>query len=108
MAKRPEVIAYPAPALPSGGGYTGEWGGGEVLGSPPVAVPETVADYFMLGTTALQEGRNGDAIEAFERAVEIDPDFPEAWNHLAICYQNNGQEARAIEAFRRYKAIAAR
>ena len=46
-----------------------------------------------------------DAIKAFESAVKLDPTFSDAWNHLAICYQNGGQTKKAAAAFKKYKSI---
>ena len=101
LAKRPELVALPAPAVP-----------------PPVALPagpaatpppietEKVADAFTLGNLCLQQGRYSDAIAAYEAALKDDPDFAEAWNNLAVAYQNSGQDDKAMAAFKKYKMVA--
>jgi hypothetical protein len=66
---------------------------------------ETVADFFTLGNLMMQQDKYADAIKAYESAVKLDPTFSEAWNHLAICYQNTGQEDKAVEAFRKFKTV---
>jgi Tfp pilus assembly protein PilF len=66
---------------------------------------ETVADFFTLGNLMMQQDKYSDAIKAYESAVKLDPTFSEAWNHLAICYQNTGQEDKAVEAFRKFKTV---
>jgi Flp pilus assembly protein TadD len=66
---------------------------------------ETVADYYTLGNLMMQQEKYADAIKAYESAVKLDPTFYDAWNHLAICYQNTGQDKKAIEAFKKYKTI---
>jgi uncharacterized protein HemY len=66
---------------------------------------ETIADYFTLGNLMMQQEKYGDAIKAYENAVQLDPTFSEAWNHLAICYQNTGQSEKAVDAFKKFKLI---
>ncbi len=105
-AKRPTLVALPAPppqAIP-------------VAYAPPPAnsnlaqgpMPETeqVADAYTLGNLCLQQGRYPEAIAAYEAALKGDPDFAEAWNNLAIAYQDLGQDDKAMEAFRKYKTVA--
>lgn len=66
---------------------------------------ETIADYFTLGNLMMQQEKYAEAIKAYESAVKLDPEFSDAWNHLAICYQNTGQNQKAIDAFKKYKVI---
>lgn len=66
---------------------------------------ESVADFFTLGNLMMQQEKYNDAIKAYESAVKLDPTFSEAWNHLAICYQNTGQSEKALDAFRKYKVV---
>lgn len=67
---------------------------------------ENIADYYTLGNLMMQQQKYSDAIKAFESAVKLDPTFADAWNHLAICYQNSGQQKKAAEAFKKYKSIS--
>jgi tetratricopeptide (TPR) repeat protein len=77
--------------------------------SLPVAnQADTVNDYYALGTFCLQQERNKEAAAAFQKAVELDPTYADAWNNLAICYQNEGDSAKALEAFKKYKTLTAR
>jgi hypothetical protein len=69
------------------------------------SMTESVADYFTVGNLMMQQEKYGDAIKAYESAVKLDPTFSEAWNHLAICYQNTGQGEKAVEAFRKFKTV---
>ena len=41
------------------------------------------------------------AIEVFQRAIEVDPDFAIAWNGLSLAYRQKGQLDAAIEAGKR-------
>lgn len=67
---------------------------------------ENIADYYTLGNLMMQQQKYADAIKAFESALKLDPTFADAWNHLAICYQNSGQPKKAAEAFKKYKAAS--
>lgn len=68
----------------------------------------TVSDFFTLGCLFMEQGNYPDAIGAFEKALKLDPTFTEAWNNLAVCYQSCGQEEKAVETFRKYKALTSR
>jgi tetratricopeptide (TPR) repeat protein len=67
---------------------------------------EAVEDSFTLGNLCLQQGRYSEAISAYQKALDADPSFAEAWNNLAIAYQNSGQDDKAMEAFKKYKMVA--
>jgi tetratricopeptide (TPR) repeat protein len=101
MAKKPEVVAFPPPKpqpkpFPS------------VPGAVPAAQVQTekIADSFTLGNLCMQEGRYAGAIVAYQAAVKADPTFAEAWNNLAVAYQDLGQDDKAMEAFKKYKMAA--
>ena len=40
-----------------------------------------------------------EAIFRFEKAIEVDPTYPEAWNNLAIAYEEQGKFADADRAY---------
>jgi len=96
LAKKAEAVPTPTPApqLADPG-----------ISSSREAMTESIADYFTLGNLMMQQEKYAEAIKAYESAVRLDPTFSEAWNHLAICYQNTGQSEKALEAFKRYKTI---
>jgi tetratricopeptide (TPR) repeat protein len=103
MAKKAQLVSLPAPPP------------GPAVASKPsqpadeaAALPRTekVADAFTLGNLCLQQGRYPEAIAAYETALKADPSFAEAWNNLAIAYQDLGQDDKAMAAFRKYKMVA--
>ncbi len=110
MAKKAELVALPAPPpqpppvalaqaeLPQPAAATGP-----IL---PAEQTEEVADDYTLGNLCLQQGRYNDAITAYGKAVQRDPTFADAWNKLALAYQDAGQEDKAVEAFKKYKMVA--
>jgi tetratricopeptide (TPR) repeat protein len=112
MAKRPEVVAMPAPPAPPAPSPDVETDSDAGAAVRPVATQlplpqtESVADAFTLGNLCLQQSRWSDAITAYQVAVKGDPSFAEAWNNLAIAYQNSGQEDKAMAAFRKSKMVA--
>jgi len=44
--------------------------------------PQDASTLQLLGTAYVELGRGSDAIAAFERAIELDPEMPEAYNSL--------------------------
>jgi hypothetical protein len=104
-ARKPELVALPTPpaqAVEAGGAPAGS---GPIAAVTPVQT-ERVADAFTLGNLCMQQGHYPEAIAAFETAVKADPTFAEAWNNLAIAYQNLGQDDKAMAAFRKYKMVS--
>jgi len=102
MAKKPELVALPAPPPQPAAPSTAQAGADPAL----PAQTEKVADAFTLGNLCLQQGHYPEAIAAYETAVKADPTFAEAWNNLAIAYQDLGQDDKAMAAFRKYKMVA--
>jgi tetratricopeptide (TPR) repeat protein len=98
MAKKATLIAMPAPP-PQPAAATAP-------AEPPALQTEKVADAFTLGNLCLQQGRYSDAIAAYKAALKDDPSFAEAWNNLAIAYQDSGQADKAMDAFKKYKMVA--
>jgi tetratricopeptide (TPR) repeat protein len=54
-----------------------------------------------LGSANLRLGRLGQSERLLRRAVELDPDFPPAWNNLGVLLMEKGDVAEASEVFRR-------
>ena len=61
--------------------------------------------WYRLGNVREEQGRGGDAVACFEKAVALDPAHAQAWNNLGGARQRLGREEPAVEAYRR--AIAA-
>jgi Flp pilus assembly protein TadD len=101
MAPKAQVVALPAPPPPPLAAANAA-----AESEAPLPQTERVADAFTLGNLCLQQGRYTDAIAAYETAVKADPTFAEAWNNLAIAYQNAGEDEKAMAAFRKYKTVA--
>jgi protein O-GlcNAc transferase len=68
---------------------------------PAIAADANEPRYqFVLGQ-ALQALRRWDrAIDAYESALKLQPDFLDAWNNLGICRQRRGQFPQAATAYR--------
>ncbi|MCS7081186.1 MAG: tetratricopeptide repeat protein [Chloracidobacterium sp.] len=63
-------------------------------------LPNNVAALVNLGTLAAQQGAEGDAVAAWERAVQLDPNGqPIAWANLGDAYMRAGRTKEAAEAY---------
>ena len=51
------------------------------------------------GINVAQRGLWREAIYRWERAVEIDPSYPAAYNDLAVAYEHEGQLEKARKAY---------
>ncbi len=67
---------------------------------------EAEAEAFTRGKFAMSDGKDVEAIQAFEETVHIDPTHQEAWQNLALLYEKTGSEKKAAAAFRRSKDLA--
>jgi Tfp pilus assembly protein PilF len=68
--------------------------------SKAAATKAAVADAFTAGTLAMQAGNNTEAIRAFETAVQLDPNYADAWTNLAILYEKADDLQKSKQAFR--------
>ncbi|MBM40980.1 MAG: hypothetical protein CL483_03535 [Acidobacteria bacterium] len=51
------------------------------------------------GIQVAMRGLWNEAVFRWERAIELDPTYAEAWNNLAIAFENQGQFEDALEAY---------
>jgi Flp pilus assembly protein TadD len=58
------------------------------------------------GIDVAQRGLWREAIYRWEKAVEIDPTYAEAYNDLAIAYEHEGQLSKAREAYQKALELA--
>jgi tetratricopeptide (TPR) repeat protein len=109
MAKKADLVAKPPEPQPEISSKV-QTAGAAAVPSPalPEQVSETerVADKFTLGNLCMEQGRYAEAITAYEAALQINPNFADAWSKLAVAYQNTGQDKKALEAFRKYKTVS--
>lgn len=60
--------------------------------------------FFNLGNTLYSLGRKLEAVHRFTQAIEVDPEYVEAWNNLGNALADSRPE-RAIAAYRRALAL---
>lgn len=58
--------------------------------------------YYQKGITLKKMRKYNDAIESFQKATEVKPDFDIAYNGLGGTYYINGQYEEAVEAFKKF------
>jgi Tfp pilus assembly protein PilF len=75
---------------------------GRVNGVFPGVVQEA---YFNLGVYYNDNGRAGEAIEQFKKAIEINPRYAMAHNNLGIAYTKNGMLNEAVYEYEQALAI---
>lgn len=71
------------------------------LAAPPAWADDRSAAKRQVefGISVAQKGLWREAIFRWERAVELDPTYAEAYNNLAIAYEHQGQFDKAREAY---------
>ena len=115
LARKPEVVKIPqANPPPSQLGQPGAQPPKTRTVSLPAVEPAlptndsvtAAAEAFTRGRLALDENRTEDAINAFQQAVQMDPQFNDAWQSLAMAYEKAGKGDKAKEAFRHSKDLA--
>src|SRR5207249_4639324 len=57
---------------------------------------DTAVAYYKRGNVYLDLGRNGQAIENYDRAVQLKPDYVAAWHNRANAYYRTGNYRRAL------------
>ena len=62
--------------------------------------PENLARAFYNRGRALSDkGQNDRAIQDFDQAIRLDPEYPDAFNNRGVAYAGKGQFERAIEDY---------
>jgi tetratricopeptide (TPR) repeat protein len=70
------------------------------------ADPGKPANYFNLGISHFQNAAYDKAIPAFEKAVELKPDFGDAYQFLAMSYNQTNEPNKAIDAAKKGLEVA--
>lgn len=60
--------------------------------------PSDPAALHKLGFALLGQERYAEAIDVFNKELEVDSEFPDAWLGLALAFAGNGQRAQALDA----------
>lgn len=60
-----------------------------------------IIHYFNLGVSFHNRGEMAKAIQAYQKVIEIDPNYIEAYNNLGIIYQEIGDLESALKTYRR-------
>jgi type IV pilus biogenesis/stability protein PilW len=71
--------------------------------SPPKKneLENTLLTYFNLGVDFYRQREISKAIQAYQKVIELDPTYVEAYNNLGIIYQDIGDFDKAIEAYQK-------
>ncbi len=86
----PSAAAAPAEAAPAA----------TDTAEAPTPDPKEAAKAKRASQAALERGKIGDAIEAGERSVSLDPTDAEAWLILGAAYQSKGDQKSARRSFK--------
>ena len=55
--------------------------------------------FFNLGLAYRSLNKKREALDALQRAVDLQPDLKEAWNFLGLCEEETGDHAGAVKSF---------
>ena len=58
-----------------------------------------------MGITFKKQGMLDEAIQAYNKALSIKPDYAEAFNNIGVALKNQGELADAMKAYRKALAI---
>ena len=110
LARKAQLIRLPAAPEPVALARTGNVHVPPVEPELPIMEDriEAEAEAFTRGKFAMADGKDEEAIAAFEETVRIDPTHQEAWQNLAVLYEKTGSGKKAVAAFRRSKDVARR
>jgi Tfp pilus assembly protein PilF len=69
-------------------------------GKDPTLITE-ILTHFNLGVTFYNQKEFSKAIQAYQKVIELDPAYVEAYNNLGIIYQMSGEMERAFELYQK-------
>jgi serine/threonine protein kinase len=61
--------------------------------------------YYELGEAYFHHGRAREAVGYYRKAIELDPRYSRAINHLGYCYAYMGDHSRSIQLFEEYRNL---
>lgn len=67
--------------------------------------PDDTNAWIQLGHLYFDSGQPPLAIDAYERALQLDPEMPDIWTNAGVMHRRNGNPHKAIEFFNRALAI---
>jgi tetratricopeptide (TPR) repeat protein len=65
----------------------------------PTLAQLNATEWFDVGITLYNQDRFNDSVQAYKKAIEIDPQFAEAWNNMGIDLGMLGRYDEAFKAF---------
>jgi tetratricopeptide (TPR) repeat protein len=68
--------------------------------------PKWKRAHFELALSFMRDGKGDEAIEALNKALELDPNYGYALNQLAYIYSDRNEFDRALEYFRKYASVS--
>jgi len=77
----------------------------EQEGGKSGALTSDVLNHFNAGVTFYNQREFSKAIQAYQKVIELDPVYVEAYNNLGILLLLKGRDEEALEAFRKALAI---
>lgn len=107
-AKPPKNIAaekslLPRPPAAQREGASPKSIGVEQIGGKDRTLTSDVLNHFNSGVTFYDQKEFSKAIQAYQKVIELDPAYVEAYNNLGIIYQEIGNFDKALEVY--HKAI---
>jgi tetratricopeptide (TPR) repeat protein len=79
-----------------------DWKSEEILfAKTAAAAPQSARAFLNVGNVARRQGRLSDAAEAYTRALQISPDYPDALSNLAWVYASEGRIDDALPLVKR-------
>ena len=70
--------------------------------SPPKKKIPAADEAYNQGLRYHKAGKSADATTLFNRAIELDPEHPHAWNGLGVAFRAGGTFAAAVACYRRH------
>src|SRR5690348_17756134 len=63
--------------------------------------PDNELGHFRLGQLLMEDGQHAEAVQSFERTLELSPQFSKVYQLLGECYVKLGQRDKAVEVLTR-------
>jgi len=101
----PEKSLPPLPPATQKGEVSSKSIGVEQEGEKDRTLTSDVLNYFNSGVTFYNQKEFSKAIQAYQKVIELDPTYVEAYNNMGIIYQMLGNADRAFGAYQKATEI---
>lgn len=99
--EKPEAYRFTVSCVQCGKDFHIEWDENPIKAEPAHKETTSESNWFNMGLNNFGLGRFAEAAECFDKAIQSDQQYADAWNNKGNCLQMMGRDAEAISCYKK-------